>query len=166
MAWEPTDSSDKLRDELVAYISFWFKSDGYKNRVPKRHIKCVKQGEKRHAGISIVIVSEPDPTSSWSYRDPDSLRIVMEEYHQVALVIKADDKSGGMASISPIVTILKCLFASREDSLERTDLINRGLFNVFEATEGLEVDPGANDEEGVFFSQKVNLNCSTDMFTQ
>lgn len=169
MIWQAGDSGEMLRDAIKGFITQWFNNSdqSYKARLPAKHWHVVKQGEKQPAGVLIVIVTQADPANSWPYEPddgPDAGKAVLEENHKIALVIKADERAGGVKSVSPVHSALRSLFSCPDGKPERDDLIARGVYNLFDDSEGMEIEPGDNSEQGTFYSQQINLVCSTDTF--
>lgn len=165
MSWQKCDSSERLRLELQAFIKTWIKNVKYKSLIPRQHCYVVKQGDKQPAGVNVVIVTEKSTDSTWPYKEAsgtDAGKMVLEENHQIALAVKSDKSNGGAEAVSAMQNTLKLIFSNLDESPERSDLINRGIYNLFDDPEGLQVDPGNDTEEGTFFLQQLNLKCSTD----
>lgn len=165
MAWPAGDTSKKLRVEISSFIMFWIYSPEYKSRLPRQHIKTFMQGEKQDSGVAIVIVTDKQEADAWVYSPTSGEHAgqgVFEEYHSITLVFKADKSSGAVESLSQVHSTVKSLMLSRPESDERMDLIDRGIYNLFESNEGIEVEPGSDDDEGTYYSQRINLTCSTE----
>jgi hypothetical protein len=156
-----TDSGKAARTALRVFIKEWLANEKYKARLPRQHLKVLDEGEREGAGVTIRILSEPDQKPAWTYvlggHD------IAEDYHAVALVVKADKKAGGSDSVSAVFGALRALFANRDGTPERLDLQSAGIHMCFETPEGIELD-GDSDEEGTFFKQQISLRCNTDTF--
>lgn len=156
-----TDSGAALRAALRTFIKAWLTDEKYKARLPRQHLKVLDEGEREGAGVSIRIVSQPDPQAPWNY--PSGGRDVIEDWHQVALFVKADRKAGGAQSVSAVFGALRALFANRDGTPERDALETVGVHMCMETPEGIISDEG-EDEEGTNFKQQLNLRCNTDTF--
>jgi hypothetical protein len=110
----------------------------------------------------IRVVSEADPQPPWVYGQGG--HDVVEDWHQVALFVKADRASGGASSVSAVFGALRALFANRDDTPERDDLEARGIHMCIETPEGFIVDDESLNDEGAAFRQQINLRCNTDTF--
>lgn len=163
LVWDAGDTTERIALNLEAFMMHWMYSEDYKGRLPDEHIHIVPQGERQDAGVNIVIVMAADEGSGWPYKDSEG-RLVLEEVHQVGLVVKADKSSGGVDAVNKVHSILRSLFSADAESVERADLIARGIYNVFEVPDAIQVDPGSEDEEGTFYSRSVALTCNTDVF--
>ena len=162
--WEVGDSSELLRKALKSYIDYWRAQTEYKSLLPRQHIRVVMEGEKQHAGITILLKTEKSPTQAWPFDIPvgdNSGKGALEEYHTIGIVVKSDKKSGGAEAASKTHNVLQSLFMARPDSTAKGDLISRGIYNVTEAQESLNIDPGSEDDEGASYSKQITLNCST-----
>lgn len=167
MAVEPwpvgTDTGERLRDALRAFIETQFARASIKARLPrKQHLRILNEGEREGAGISVRVVSQNDPKMPWSY--PLGARTVVEDWHQIAVFVKADRKAGGAESVSAVFGTLRALFAARDSMDERQALETAGVHDCLETPEGLINEPGDPSEEGTFFKQQISLRCNTDCY--
>lgn len=167
MATEPwplgTDSGERLRAEVRTFLKTWLFDDKYKPRLPrKQHLTILDEGKRESAGITIRVVSANDPRPPWPYRKGQ--RTVSEDWHQVALFVKADRASGGADSVSAVFGALRAMFATRDEMPERSALEEAGIHECMETPEGIIVDAGNPDEEGIAFKQQINLRCNTDTY--
>lgn len=157
-----TDSGDKVRRELQAFIKSWLEDAKYKGRLPRQHRHVLLPGEREPAGVVVRITSQADEKPPWQYRE--GAKDVVEDYHQINLFVKADKKAGGADSASKFHGALRAMFANRDGTPERLDLISRGLHMCFETPDGLTVDPGDNSDEGTSYSMQISLKLNTDTF--
>jgi hypothetical protein len=159
MAWEiGTDSSEKLREALRDFIKAKMTDSIYRNRLPRQHIHYLKSGETQSAGVFVIVHSGPDENAPRQY-EIEGHR-VLEEYHQIAVVVKADKKAGGMASVAATYGALKALFGNYS---ETSTLIPVGICDLSESAEGMEIDGADNDSEGEFYKRQLNLKCNTEL---
>lgn len=174
MPWEAGDSGQKLNEALEGFITTWLAHPDYKPRLPRKKFwDILKQGQNQRPGIHIVIVTQADPQYLWPYPEIiDGVKTgkqVIEETHMIVLAVKADEKTGGLDAITPIVSLLKCLFSAPDGSPERNDLISRGIYNVFMEPDEVAVGKGTealDSEEDTSLRQDLNLSCTTDMYTK
>lgn len=157
-----TDSGDKLRESLRDFVKAQLATTKYKSRLPRQHFAVIKQGEREGAGITVRVVSQADPKLPWNYQRDG--RDIIEDWHQIALFVKADKKAGGAESVSAVFGALRALFANRDGTPERNALIASGVCMCQETPEGLVSDPDGEDDEGTSFKQQINLRCNTDTF--
>lgn len=165
MAWSACNSQEKLRTELEGFILRWFADSSYKSRLPRRKISIVQQGEKQPAGIVIVIVIRSSNEPTWTYSPQTGVnagRTITEEQFNIGLVVRADRRNNGVPSVTAVHSVLRSIFSCLGGSAERDDLISRGIYNLFDSAEAVEVDPGADDAEGTTYHQAMSLVCSTE----
>lgn len=163
--WEPGNSSLVLELALVQYMQKWTKEAPYVSRLPKQHVHVVRRGDKQPAGVNILVVSARDTNQSWIYTPSTGEFVgqpIMEEFHNIAIIAKADLRSGGVDSVETTAGVLKSLFSCPSNTDERDELISMGVFNLFESEAGITAFPGGVDDEGSFFSQALTLVCNTE----
>lgn len=161
--WLPGDVSDRLKQEILEFTLRWMYTDDYRPRLPNQHIHVVKQGSKLSAGIYVVCVTQTDLGSSWPYTN-SSGHGVIEERHAVGVYIKADKRSGGVEAVTSVASTLRSLYACRPETLESQDLISHGVYDLFESMDQVGLDPGTDEEEGIFETQQISLMCNTEMY--
>jgi hypothetical protein len=158
-----TDSGDKLRKALQNHIRTWLANPKYKDRLPpKVHRHILLEGEREGPGLVVKIVSEGDPEPPHLYKKGNS--DVTEDWHQVALIVKADAKNGGADSVSAMFGALRALFTNRSETPEGQALTGAGIYMCSETPEGLIMDPDGDTGEGTFSKQQINLRCNTDTY--
>jgi hypothetical protein len=156
-----TDTGAQLRRVIRDFVKTWLADAKYKARLPRQHLKVLEEGERELPGVVVRIVSQADPQAPWNFQHEG--RDVIEDWHQVALFVKADRKAGGAESVSAVFGSLRSLFANRDSTPERMALEASGAYMCMETPKGL-IQDGDEDAEGTSFKQQLNLRCSTDTF--
>ena len=170
MAWPIGDSGKKLRESLKGFVISQLRTSAYASRLPFG-VRISTQGEEQLPGIQVVIYSQPDAVEPWLYTPdsgPEAGKLVMDESHQVALMVKSDGLGvGGKPEVvSAAHQTLRLLFGAAriEGRPENAALMALGIFNLREAAEGFDIDTGDGADEGAFYKQRLNLTCSTDSY--
>lgn len=151
-----TDSSETLRGTLRDYLKA--RLDAKKPSLPRRFLHVLLEGERQTAGIFVIVATQPDDKESWPYKS--GARRVLEERHGIAIIVKADAKAGGSASVLKVFSVIRALFST---DAERETLQALGVQNITEATEGLEGDAG-DAVESTAFRRQLNLKCTTETY--
>jgi hypothetical protein len=151
-----TDSSEKLRETLRDYLGA--KLAANKAQLPRRHHHVLLEGARQKTGVCVIVATQPDNEQAWPYKDAG--RVVLEERHGIAIVVKADAKSGGGASVLKTFGFIRALFHTPD---ERAALQSLGVQNLHETIEGLE-GVGGEDEESLQFRRQLNLSATTDIY--
>lgn len=165
-AWPQGNSSEVLRQTIVAYLQAWLAEAPYQGMLPSSPVQIMEQGAKQNAGIRVLVGTGADAQPSRTYygQGPDAGHFVIEEYHKVSLLIRGDAKNGGSNAVGQVQGALRNLFFMRMGTPESIDLIGRGVFDVMEDEDALEFMPTSEDEDGTWFSQKLELLCNTNSY--
>lgn len=165
-----TDAGEEVRKRLSLFIETWLANPKYKTRLPKVHWRVLDEGKRENAGVVIRVVAQADPAPPRTFIT-DAGRVV-EDWHQVGVFVKCDQKSGGAKNVSAFYGALRSLLVPLQlrhnESLpaERLDLDQAGLFNVRENTDGIVSSPDAVDGEIMFAKQSLQLRLSTDCYQE
>lgn len=140
----------QLKDELAAFI------ETLRPGFPEGYVHVFvgnSQGTKKQ-GVMVELYSQADAQTAHQYYEDLTGRQVLEEYHRIAIDVKADDKAGGDKAAEPIYEIIKGAVLSTPG---REALIAKGVFDVREM-------PEAPEYGDVEFTHPLHLTCNTDKY--
>lgn len=144
-----TVAATKLKTELAAHI------ETLRASFPARHVNVViGDGNTRKGGTRIEIYTQADEQAAHLYRAGGKL--ISEEWHRIAIDVKADAKAGGPEVAEAVYGVLKNAFTA---AVQTGALMPRGIYE-------LRVSAEAPDYGEIQFERPLHLTCNTDTYLE
>lgn len=153
-----TDSGQKARDALIAYIGAQITA----NRVtlPRQHYGVIGEGAREGGKVIVRVVTKADPQLPWPHIENGHR--VIEDWHRVGVFVKADQKRGKAEAVSAVASLLRNIFFPAADSPHLAALSDLGLYMLDVRSDGFVSDPDGEDAE--ICKQELQLRFNTDTF--